>query len=199
MSLTTLLLEFGLVAAGFYGLRESKHWLFRYAFAAGVVGSLVSIVTYLAERRFWWFAPWDLVLTPAVVAVAALALAPRLRNPSGWAEARFDRDLHASLVELDNILNNGPAQQDRAVVESWIAQTHERALSIVHTLERMKAPSREWNDLLEAYVELIKKTVAAIPTGATADERQSLVVEGDDLLRRYESLRLRIGTGSRAK
>ena len=199
MSLTTLLLELGLVAAGFYGLRQSKHWLFRFAFAAGVVGSFVSIVTYLAERRFWWFAPWDLALTPAVIAVAALALAPRLRNPSRWAEARFDRDLYASLVELGNILNNGPTQQDRAVVESWIAQAHQRALSILHTLERIKAPSREWNDLLEAYVDLTKETVAAIPAGVTADERQSLVVEGDDLLRRYEGLRLRIGTGNRAK
>ena len=95
MSLTTFLLELGLVAAGFYGLRQWKHWLFWFAIAAGLIGSLASVVTYAATGRFWLFAPWDLVLTPAAVTVAVLALGPQFRSGSRWAEARFDRDLYA--------------------------------------------------------------------------------------------------------
>lgn len=189
MSLTTFLLELGLVAAGFYGLRQWKHWLFWFAIAAGLIGSLASVVTYAATGRFWLFAPWDLVLTSAAVTVAVLALGPQFRSGSRWAEARLDRDLQASLVELGEILNNGPTQQDRAFVESWIDQANQRALRVLHTLERMKAPSGEWNDLLVAYIELTKKAVAAIPSGVTPDQRRRMVAEGAILARKYESLR----------
>ena len=189
MSLTTLLLEIVLVGAGLYGRRRRHHWLFLFAITAGVVGSVTSFVMFVVAKQIWWFAPWDLALTPAVLAVAAFALAPALMSRPGWAEARSDRDLYASLVELGEILNNGPTQQDRAVVGAWITQAHQRALSVLHTLERMKAPSREWSELLAAYIELTKRTVAAIPSGVTPDQRRLMAAEGAQLARRYEKLR----------
>lgn len=198
MSLSTFILELALIGAGAYGLRQRRHWLFILALAAGIIGSIVSIVQYAVTGGIWWFAPWDIMLALATisVAVAAVAAGPhgaQIRNRFSSTDAEFDRELYRNLVELGDILNNGPERQDPASIQMWITRANERCLRVLGQLERMNAPSRDWNDLRDAYVDLTRKTVAALPSGVTPDERRMLVAEGAELSRQYETLRLRVG------
>lgn len=198
MSLVTFLLELVLVAAGAYGLRQWHRWLFVLALAAGVIGFIISIAQYFVTGGIWWFAPWDFLLAPATIAVVFAAfgigpLAAQLRSRSDSSDTDFDRELYANLVELADLLNNGPSRRDRASIESWIAQANTRGVRVLHNFERMNAPTRGWRDLLGAYIDLTRKTVAAIPSGVTPDERRQLATEGDELSRRYEALRRRYG------
>jgi hypothetical protein len=97
--------------------------------------------------------------------------------------------LYACLVELHDILDVGPADQGREVIDAWTAKAYGRATTVLNRLERMTPPSREWNELLDAYSALTRKTVAAIPSGVTPDQRRRLLDEGGELSRRYEDLR----------
>lgn len=203
MSLTTFCLGLLLTAAGAYGFRRWHHWLFVLAVAAGVVGSLVSVAQYQATGGVWWLAPWDFLLAPATVAVALLAftnLAPILAqklSPSWSSEGEFDRELYAALVELGAILDGSP--QDPDSTESWIAQATTRASVVLHHLEQMNAPNSEWQGLLAGYVELTRKTAAAIRSGVSPDERSLLIAEGDALTKEYEATRQRHGKGWRPR
>ena len=69
------------------------------------------------------------------------------------------------------------------------ARAYERATTVLNRLERMTTPGPEWNELLGGYLVLTRKTLAAIPSGVTPDERRRLVDEGDELATRYENLR----------
>ena len=189
MSLTTLLLELVLAAAGAYGLRQQRHWLFALALAAGIAGSVLSLAQYYVTGEIRWFSPWDLVLAPATVAVVASALASHRYKRSRTIDAKFDSELYACLVELGAILDEGPSQQEPAAIASWTSKAYERGLNVLKTLERMTAPSREWHDLLAAYIQLTRDTVKAIPSGVTPDQRKRLADQGDALSRRYERMR----------
>jgi hypothetical protein len=189
MSLTTLLLELVLVAAGSYGLRQQRHWLFVLAVAAGLAGSVVWLARYYVTGGIRWFGPWDLLLVPATIAVVAFALEAHRRKTSWASGARFDRELYSCLAELGAILDEGPIEQEPRVIASWISNAYERGLHVLSTLERMTAPSPEWHDLLAAYIQLTRDTVEAIPSGVTPDQRKRLADQGDALSRRYERIR----------
>jgi ABC-type transport system involved in cytochrome c biogenesis permease subunit len=93
MSLTTLALEILLVAAGAYGLRQQRHWLFKFAIVVGLAGLALSLARYYATGEVRWFNPWDLVLAPATIAVVAFALATHRRKMSRASGAKFGREL----------------------------------------------------------------------------------------------------------
>ena len=189
MSLTSQSADLLLVGAGAFGLWHRRHWLFFLAVGFAVFGLAMSLDQYLATGGIWWLALSDLVFAPIAVLWALIALLPRLRNRLEDSDARFDRDMRACLGELGDILNDGPIGQEQEVIESWIAQAHERGLRVLHNLERLEAPSRDWNNLLCAYIELTRKTVAMIPSGVTPGEERQLDAEGDALATRYEGFR----------
>jgi hypothetical protein len=137
----------------------------------------------LATRTIWWLA------VPATVATGVVAV----RIVRVKRSRKFDRELSATLTELNEILRHGPESQDRASIDSWIAQAELRAKAVLGRLTGIRPPNREWGDLLESYVDLAERTIAAITTGVSADQRRHLVEQGENLARRYEALRLRGG------
>ena len=189
MSLTALLSELVLVAAGAYGLRQQRHWLFKFAIVAGLVGSAFSLARYYLTGEIRWFSPWDLVLASATIAVVAVALEAHRRKLSIASGAKFDRELHACLVELGAILEEGPIEQDPQVIAAWSGNAYERGLKVLSSMERLTAPTREWHDLLVAYIQLTRETVEAIPPGVTSDQRKRLADKGHELAARYERIR----------
>jgi hypothetical protein len=189
MSLTSLLADLVLVGAGAYGLWHRRHWLFFLAVAGGVFGLAMSLDWYFATGGIWWLAVSDLVSAPIAVVMALIVLLPRLRNRMSDSDGRFDRDLYACLGELGHIFDGRPTGQDREVIASWITQAYERCLRVLHNLERLEAPSRDWNGLLGAYIELTRKTAAVIYSGVTPDQNRLLDAEGDALATRYEGMR----------
>ena len=189
MSLTGLLSELVLVAAGAYGLRQQRHWLFKFAIVAGLAGLALSLARYYLTGEIRWFSPGDLVLAPATIAMFAFALESHRRKMSVASGAKFDRELHACLVELGAILEEGPIEQDPQVIAAWIGNAYERGLKVLSSLERMTAPSRAWHDLLAAYIQLTRETVEAIPTGVTSDQRKRLADKGHELATQYDRIR----------
>ncbi len=193
MSLATLVLALVLVGAGSIGLRRRRDWQFGLALVAGAAGAAISIAQFIATQTIWWLSIWDLLLAPATVAVAIGALPPALLlrlAPRTRRFVEFDRALHGVLVELGDVLADAPSRQDRAA-EAWIPQAGGRGHDLLHRIERIEAPDPESGILLAAYTDLVRDTVAAIPSGATWDERQRLQAIGDDLAKRYEGLRRR--------
>jgi peptidoglycan/LPS O-acetylase OafA/YrhL len=71
----TFLLEIVLGGVGAHGLRKRRDWLLAVALVAGAVGCIISIAQFLLIRGIWWFAPWDLLLLPATVALVLVEFA----------------------------------------------------------------------------------------------------------------------------
>ncbi len=183
MSLLTLTCAFVLLASGAFGFRRSRHWTFAVAVVGGLAWVIFSAKDYVATRHFRLFSEWDLLLGPLALGVAFLA------HKAGSRFAAFDRELYSALVELREALAVGPARQDPESLDSWILEATTSGHRVLRRFERIVAPDRESADLLRAYVELTRRTVTAIPSGVTGDERRQLADEGDELSLRYESLR----------
>ena len=198
MSVATLLLELVLAAAGAFGLRQRRHWLFVLALAAGAVGALISVGQYVSRGEVRIFASWDLVLAPstAVLVLAAFAAysSPRRHNRNNSSPvATFDRELYNCLSELGDILSRGPSRRDHQSIDVWTRDATDRGASVLRRLQALEPPTSDWTELLTEYIDLARETVAAIPYGVTLDERKRLSAKGDDLARRYTMLRTSIG------
>ena len=193
MSLTTLLLEIVLALAGARGLLRGRDWVLGVALVGGLTGCAVSLAGFIRTERVFWLAPWDLLLAPATLAVSIAAfprLVPPVLRARLWsAPANLDRELSAVLQELGDILNGRPSPDDRRQFETWVEDASARGSAVLIRLERQRAASGEWGALIDAYIALTRRLVAAIPSGVTAEEREMLSDEGDRLARKYEALR----------
>ena len=201
MSLATLVLELLLASVAAIALRRGRDWAFVAVMAAGAIGSIFSIGQFAMTQRIWWFSLWDVLLAPATAAVTVAAfpwlLPGGVRRLMLSPEVKLDRDLVSILGELGDILGSRPPSDDAHAVESWAANAVPQGTQVLRRLEGMVAPTPEWSDLLRAYIALTRRTVAAIPSGVTAEQYQALQAEGDDLSLRLEGLRPRKPVSSR--